>query len=60
MVEVPTQRCYYGSEHGKGEADGETGVMSQALKRATYEGQNFRNAEDMATYLTENHGNDRR
>ena len=47
-------------EYGQGEDDGETGVMSQALNRATNQGQNFRNAKDMTTYLTENHGNDRR
>ena len=27
------QRLYYGSEHGKGEADGETGIISQQVMR---------------------------
>ena len=31
---VRIERAYYGSEHGKGEADGETGVLSQMLARA--------------------------
>ncbi|GFR95976.1 hypothetical protein ElyMa_006286100 [Elysia marginata] len=50
------QRCYYGSEHGIGESDGETGVLSQALKRATYQGFNFSTAKDMVEYMSENHG----
>ncbi|KAG1662452.1 hypothetical protein GQR58_020948 [Nymphon striatum] len=52
MTGYNAQRCYYGSEHGKGESDGETGVLSQALRRAVHEGFNFRNARDMVDYLT--------
>ena len=29
------QRNYYGSEHGKGEGDGEIGVINRAVDRAT-------------------------
>ncbi|GFR64689.1 hypothetical protein ElyMa_001929500 [Elysia marginata] len=32
MSGLRVQRAYYGSEHGKGEADGETGVLSQAME----------------------------
>ena len=35
---VRIERAYYGSEHGKGEGDGETGVLSQVLVRAVAEG----------------------
>ncbi|XP_005092203.1 uncharacterized protein LOC101850189 [Aplysia californica] len=32
------QRIFFGSEHGKGEADGETGVINQAVDRAVTSG----------------------
>ena len=60
MTNIPTQRCFYDSEHGKGEADGQTGLISQALKRATYEGKNFNNAQDMTEFLNVRIGGERR
>ncbi|KAK3789296.1 hypothetical protein RRG08_001686 [Elysia crispata] len=54
------KRCYYGSEHGKGEADGETGVLSQALKRANYQSYDFKNAKEMVEYLSQNYGTNTR
>ena len=33
ISDVSAQRWYYGSEHGKGEANGETGVITQAVDR---------------------------
>ncbi|KAK3767792.1 hypothetical protein RRG08_053938 [Elysia crispata] len=45
------ERRYYSSEHEKGESDGETGILSQALKRATRQGLNFDSAKDMVDYL---------
>ena len=50
------QRCFFGSEHGKGESDGETGVMSQAIRRAVYSGQNFKDAKDIADFMTRTYG----
>lgn len=43
----PVQRLYFGSEHGKGEADGETGVFSQAMERAVRGGLCLKNAADL-------------
>ena len=41
------QLVYFGSEHGKGEADGETGVISQCIDRHVSSGNvNIRNASD--------------
>ena len=40
------QRVYFSSEHGKGEADGETGVITQAVKRKIASGHlNLRDAK---------------
>ena len=50
LYPVKFQRNYFGSDHGKGESDGETGRFSQYLKRAVAKGQSFRNAEDMASF----------
>ena len=47
------QRVYYGSEPGKGEADGETGVFSQALARAVASGASIRSAADAFKYAQE-------
>ncbi|GFS06244.1 Cc8L18.2-like protein [Elysia marginata] len=44
------QRNYFGSKHGKGEADSETGRFARALKRAVAKGQGFRNAEEKAVF----------
>ncbi|GFO06624.1 (S)-beta-bisabolene synthase [Plakobranchus ocellatus] len=45
---MQVQRCFFGSEHGKGEADGETGVLSQALGRAVASGRtDVKNASTM-------------
>ena len=42
------QRIYFGSEHGNGEADGETGLISKSLDTAVLRGQLLiRNAEDL-------------
>ncbi|GFR59155.1 hypothetical protein ElyMa_000049900 [Elysia marginata] len=49
-----------GLEQGKGESDRETGVLSQALKRANYQGFNFSIAKDMVEYMSENHCNKQR
>ena len=41
------QRSFFGSEHGKGEADGETGVITQAVDRAVAADiVNIRHAQD--------------
>ncbi|XP_057679842.1 uncharacterized protein LOC130908437 [Corythoichthys intestinalis] len=56
MLFHKAQRCYFGSDHGKGESDGETGFLSQVLRRAVYTGKIFRNAKDMVDYLSEKHG----
>lgn len=51
---LSVQRIYYGSEHGKGEADGETGVLSQALARAVQGGQvNISNGKDLFEWARE-------
>ncbi|GFO25988.1 churchill [Plakobranchus ocellatus] len=41
------QRACYASEHGKGEADGETGVLSQALSCAVHGGLTVKCAADL-------------
>ena len=42
------QRIYFGSEHGKGEADDETGLISKSLDTAVLRGRLLiRNAEDL-------------
>ena len=48
--DTKVQRNYFGSEHGKGEADGETGRFSQAITRARASGQNFRHAADYVEF----------
>lgn len=49
------QRDYFGSEHGKGESDGETGRFAQALLRAvSVPGTNFKKASDMVAFGNEN------
>ena len=60
LLPYQPQRCYYGSEHGKGESDGETGILSQALKRATHQGINFPSAKEMVDFLERTMGTDRR
>ena len=56
------QRSFYGSEHGKGEADGvkgeaegETGVLSQILRRAAGCGRSIRDARDMVSFMKDHH-----
>ncbi len=45
------QRIFFGSEHGKGEADGETGVIGQAVDRAVAAGTlSVRNASDLYSF----------
>lgn len=45
---LSVERIYFGSEHGKGEADGETGVLSQMLNQAVHGGEAIiRNAKDL-------------
>ncbi|RUS80383.1 hypothetical protein EGW08_011848 [Elysia chlorotica] len=46
------QRCYFGSEHGKGEADGETDMLSQTMRRAVTQGQNFADAKALVQYMS--------
>ena len=47
---LPTQRNYFGSDHGKGEADGETGLFAQAVRRAISSGHDFENAGDYVSF----------
>ena len=47
---LPTQRNYFGSQHGKGEADGETGRFAQALARSVAAGESFQYAADMVAF----------
>ena len=47
------ERDYFGSEHGKGESDGETGRFAQALLRAVSGGRNFKKAADMVAFGNE-------
>ena len=55
------ERIYYGSEHGKGEADGETGAISQALERAVLcRTVSIRNAADLYKWAAENLAKDER
>ncbi|GFS03165.1 (S)-beta-bisabolene synthase [Elysia marginata] len=49
------KRNFFASEHGKGEADGETGRFSQAMARAVAKGQCFRNAQDMCSFGKQNY-----
>ena len=52
---VRFERAYYGSEHGKGEADGETGMLSQMLARAVAGGKvNIRDARDLCMWAKHN------
>ncbi|RUS72538.1 hypothetical protein EGW08_019705 [Elysia chlorotica] len=48
------QRAYYGSKHGKGEAYGETGILSQALKRAVHGGLTVKCAADLHSWCVAN------
>ena len=43
-------RNYFGSEHGKGKSDGETGRFVQEMSRAVAGGNNFRNASDLVSF----------
>ncbi|GFS13191.1 (S)-beta-bisabolene synthase [Elysia marginata] len=48
------QRVFFGSEHGKGEADGETGVINCAVDRAVSSGRlTVRNASDLYSWCSE-------
>ena len=48
-------RNYYGSEHGKGEGDGEIGIIGRALERAVIGRKVIINsAEDMCSWLEDN------
>ena len=52
---VRIERAYYGSEHGKGEADRETDVLSQMLTRAVAGGRiNIRDARDLYMWAKHN------
>ena len=49
------QRCYYGSEHGKGEADAETGTISKSLDTAVLCRQTvIRNSVDLFSWAEQN------
>ncbi|GFO46529.1 Armadillo repeat-containing protein 5-like isoform x2 [Plakobranchus ocellatus] len=52
MSGMRVQRAFFGSEHGKGEADGETGVLSQAMDRAVRSGTNISSARDLYQWAT--------
>ena len=55
MQGFEVERVYYGSEHGKGEADGETGIFSQQLRRAVLGGHvNIRHANDLHAWAVAN------
>lgn len=52
---TPINRNFFGSEHGKGESDGETGVLNRAVDRAIVGGQVIiRNAKEMYNWCDEN------
>ena len=53
--QVDVQRNFFGSEHGKGESDGETGKISRQLSDAV-KSQNavLHNASDMCNFLIDN------
>ena len=53
--QVDVQRNFFGSEHGKGESDGETGKISRQLSDAVKsQGANLHNASDMCNFLIDN------
>ena len=55
LCSVPTDHNYFGSEHGKSESDGETGVINQAVDRAIVGRQVvINNALDMVNWAKEN------
>ncbi|GFS23232.1 hypothetical protein ElyMa_006971800 [Elysia marginata] len=47
LMQMKVQRCYFSSEHGKGKADGATGVLSQAMSQSVAGERSFRNASDL-------------
>ena len=50
-----TDHSYFGSEHGKSESDGETGVVNHAIERAIVGRQVIiNNAQDMVSWCEEN------
>ena len=52
---LPVQRIYYGSEHGKGEADRETGAISKSLEAAVLCRKVFiRHAADLHQWCVQN------
>ena len=51
---VPTERCFFGSRHGKGPADGVSAVVKSAVTRAAKAGKIIDDAASMYTYLAEN------
>ena len=55
MQGFEVEMVYYSSEHGKGEADGETGILSQQLRRAVLGGHiNVRHANDLHAWAVAN------
>ena len=55
LQKLPTEHNYFGSEHGKSECDGETGVVSHAVERAIVGRQVIINdANDMVNWCREN------
>ena len=54
ISDVCVQRCYFGSEHDKGEADGETGVIAHAVDPMISSSRlTVRNAKDYADFCKE-------
>ena len=50
LSKINTDHSYFGSEHGKSESDGETGVVNHAVERAIVGHQVIiNNAQDMVT-----------
>lgn len=55
LASHPTERNYYGSEHGKGEGDGEIGVINRGIDRAVLGRQVIiRNGEELYEWCSDN------
>ena len=58
--EIKFQRNYFGSEHGKGESDAETGIFSRQIRDAVKsEASVLSNANQMCEFLIKNNKEDR-
>lgn len=59
LASYPTERNYYGSEHGKGEGDGEIGVINRAIDRAVLGRQVvIRNSQELHDWCSANIASD--